>query len=99
MTRNEAHLVEGDSMKAQHKTLLDGTGSRIAWLIVNLICQAQWVMEQRQEVGSLQRNTGRGLGCGGSDQGAGDCRNINNGDQDMSEEAAEVVVIDTKGRQ
>ena len=35
--RNEAHLVEGALIKAQHKTLADGTGAGMAWLMVNPI--------------------------------------------------------------
>ena len=30
MRRNEAHLVEGASMKTQHKTLANGTGAGVA---------------------------------------------------------------------
>ena len=49
--RNEAHLVEGASMKAQLKTLANGTSAIIAWLMTNPISQDQWVMEQRREFG------------------------------------------------
>lgn len=81
--RNEAHLVEGASMKAQHKTLADGTGAGVAWLMANPISQAQWVIEQRREFGRLQRGNGGGRGGGrggpGRGRGGNDRRNANNG--------------------
>ena len=81
--RDEAQVTEGSSMVAQHKTLVDGTGAGVAWLMANPISQAQWVMEQRIEFGRLQRGNGggRGGGCGGGgrDHGNGDCRNMNSG--------------------
>ena len=70
-------------MKAQHKTLADGTGAGVAWLMANPISQAQWVIEQRREFGRLQRGNGggRGGGRGGAGRGRGgnDRRNANNG--------------------
>ena len=35
--RNDAHLVEGALMEAHHKTLADGTGAGVAWLMANPI--------------------------------------------------------------
>ena len=81
--RHEVHLVGGALMKAQHKTLANGTGAGVAWLLANPISQAQWVMEQRREFGRLQR--GNGGGCGGGrgggsrGRGNGGGRNMNGG--------------------
>ena len=66
-------------MKAQYKTLAGGTGAGVAWLITDPISQAQWVIEQRQKNGRLQRRNGEGRGCGGRGCGNGDYRNMNNG--------------------
>ena len=79
--RNEAHLVEGASMVAQHKTLDNGTEAGVTYLMANPISQAQWVMDQRREFGRHQRGNGRGGGHGGGGRGRGngDCRNMNNG--------------------
>ena len=38
--RNGAHLVEGASIKTQHKTLANGNGAVVEWLMVNHISQA-----------------------------------------------------------
>ena len=42
--KHKAHIVEGTLMKAQHKTLADGSGACMAWLMANPISQAQWVI-------------------------------------------------------
>ena len=81
--KKETHLVEGTSMKAQRKTLADGAGVGVSWLMANPILQAQWVMEKRRELGRLQRGNGggRGGGCGGYGRGQrnGDRWNMNSG--------------------
>ena len=59
-------------MKGKHKTLADGTGVGVGWLMVGPISQVQWVVAQRQEFDRLQQ--GRGGGPGNGDQ-----RNMNNG--------------------
>ena len=43
---DEAHTVAGASMKAQHKTLPDGTGARHGWILAGQLCKAKWVMDQ-----------------------------------------------------
>ena len=78
--RHEAHLVEGASVKAQHKTLANGTDAGVAWLLANSISQAQWVMEQRREFGRLQRGNRGGRGGG---HGGGGRRHVNGGGRNM----------------
>ena len=80
---DKANVTEGASMVAQHKTLADGTGAGMAWLMVNPTSQAQWVIEQKREFGRLQRGNGSGHrgGRGGGSRGCGngDRHNANNG--------------------
>ena len=45
---NEAHTVAGASMKAQHKTLPDGTGARNGWILSQQLYKANWVMDQNE---------------------------------------------------
>ena len=40
--RNKAHEVQGACMKAQHKTLQDGTGAGIGWILSQNIRKAEW---------------------------------------------------------
>ena len=47
--RDEAHTVAGASMKAQHKTLYDGTGSGHGWILTGQLRKANWVMDQNKQ--------------------------------------------------
>ena len=40
--RNQAYEVEGACMKAQHKTLQDGTITGIEWILSQKIRKAEW---------------------------------------------------------
>eukprot|EP00978_Attheya_sp_CCMP212_P001193 scaffold2496_cov65-Attheya_sp.AAC.1 len=46
---DNAHLVEGASMKAQHKTLPDGTGMGQGWILERNLGKAQFTMQKREE--------------------------------------------------
>jgi len=48
--RGEAHLYanQGASMKAQHKTLPDGTGAGQGWILAQSVTKAQWTMQHQQ---------------------------------------------------
>jgi len=35
-------------MKAQHKTLPDGTGAGQGWVLAQSVTKAQWTMQQQQ---------------------------------------------------
>ena len=54
------HEKEGVLMKAQYKTLTDGMGTGIGWLLACTIAQAQCVMERRIEYGRQQQGRERG---------------------------------------
>ena len=71
--RDHGHLVPGASTKGQHKTLADGTGAGLGWLMAQSITSAQWVMEQRREYGRNQQGRGGGRG-GGRGAGRGNGR-------------------------
>ena len=47
--RNEAHTVAGALMKAQHKTLPDGTGAGNGWILAQKFRKANWVMDQNKQ--------------------------------------------------
>ena len=47
--RDEAHIVAGASMKAQHKTLPDGTGSGNGWILAQQLRRVNWVMDQNKQ--------------------------------------------------
>jgi hypothetical protein len=49
ITRDNAHLVEGASMKAQHKTLPDGTGAGQGWVLERNLGKARFTMQKREE--------------------------------------------------
>ena len=53
----EAHMYanQGASMVAQHKSLSDGTGSGMGWILANSIRKAQFVMQQQQEFARLHK--------------------------------------------
>ena len=46
--RDEAHPVAGASIKAQHKTLPDGTGAGHGWILAGQLRKANWVMDQNE---------------------------------------------------
>jgi hypothetical protein len=48
--RNEAQLYadRGACMKAQHKTLPDGTGAGQGWVLAQSVAKAQWTVQQQQ---------------------------------------------------
>ena len=77
-TRANAHMIPGASMKAQHKTLPDGTGAGQGWILEQNLRQGRWVMDQQQQwVANQQggrgggRGRGRGRGRGGYGRGGG----------------------------
>ena len=45
---DKAHTMAGASMKAQHKTLLDGTGAGIGWILDQQLRKANCVMDQNE---------------------------------------------------
>ena len=47
--RDEAHTVAGASMKAQHKTLPDGTGAGHGWILAVQLRKADCVMDQNKQ--------------------------------------------------
>jgi hypothetical protein len=49
--RNEAHLyaTQGASMVAQHKSLSNGEGCGMGWIMANSVSKAQFVMERQQQ--------------------------------------------------
>jgi hypothetical protein len=47
--REDAHTIWGASMKAQHKTLPDGTGAGMGWILAQNLRKANFVMDKRQE--------------------------------------------------
>eukprot|EP00978_Attheya_sp_CCMP212_P010665 scaffold25948_cov32-Attheya_sp.AAC.3 len=49
ITRDNAHLVDGASMKAQHKTLPDGTGAGQGWVLERNLGKARYTMQKREE--------------------------------------------------
>ena len=49
ITRDNAHLCAGASMKAQHKTLPDGTGAGQGWVLETNLGKARFTMQKRQE--------------------------------------------------
>ena len=49
ITRENAHLVDGASMKAQHKTLPDGTGAGQGWVLERNLGKARYTMQKREE--------------------------------------------------
>ena len=46
VTRDQAHEVPGACMKAQHKTLPDGTGAGKGWILAHSVTKAQFVMNK-----------------------------------------------------
>ena len=48
--RDEAHLFahQGASMVAQHKSLANGTGCGMGWIMANSISKAQFVMDRQK---------------------------------------------------
>ena len=69
VARKVAHTVEGASMRGQHKSLADGLGAGMGWIMRGPIAQAQWVVNQRRAFGKnqgeAQGNVGRYGGRGG----------------------------------
>jgi len=51
VARKVAHTVEGASMRGQHKSLADGLGAGMGWIMRGPIAQAQWVVDQRRAYG------------------------------------------------
>ena len=47
--RDEAHTVWRASMKAQHKTLPDGTGAGKGWILANQLGKANFVIKQQKQ--------------------------------------------------
>jgi hypothetical protein len=47
--REDAHTIWGASMKAQHKTLPDGTGAGMGWILAQNLRKSNCVMDKRQE--------------------------------------------------
>jgi hypothetical protein len=47
--REDAHTIWGASMKAQHKTLPDGTGAGMGWILAQNLRKANFVMDKREE--------------------------------------------------
>jgi hypothetical protein len=47
--REDAHTIWGASMKAQHKTLPDGTGAGMGWILAQNLRKANFVMDRREE--------------------------------------------------
>jgi hypothetical protein len=61
ITRDNAHLIEGASMKAQHKTLPDGTGAGQGWVLERNLGKARYTMQKREEwIQQQQRGPQRG---------------------------------------
>jgi hypothetical protein len=48
VSRDDAHTIWGASMKAQHKTLPDGTGAGMGWILAQNLRKANFVMDKRQ---------------------------------------------------
>ena len=91
VNRDEAHLVPGASMKAQHKVLPDGSGAGKGWIQAQGVNKAFYTMAQQgqqpwaqiyQQRGGGGRGRGygrgRGRGRGGWGRGRGG-RNSGNG--------------------
>ena len=68
VAREVAHTVEGASMRGQHKSLANGTGAGMGWIMRGPIAQAQWVVDQRRAYGQSQ---GEARGSGGRFGGRG----------------------------
>jgi hypothetical protein len=47
--RADAHTIWGASMKAQHKTLPDGTGAGMGWILAQNLRKANFVIDKREE--------------------------------------------------
>ena len=47
--RYEAHMYEGACMKAQHKTLPDGTGAGQGWIMAKLMEKVRFVLHKQAE--------------------------------------------------
>jgi hypothetical protein len=61
VNRGDAHTIWGASMKAQHKTLPDGTGAGMGWILAQNLRKANFVMDRREENAQQwrQRQSGR----------------------------------------
>ena len=49
VTRNQAHTVWRACMKGQHKTLPDGTGAGMGWILANNLQKANYVIDKNQQ--------------------------------------------------
>jgi len=62
--RDQAHMVQYACMKAQHKTLPDGTGAGKGWILAGPISKAQFTMNRMGGGRGQQQQTGQGGGRG-----------------------------------
>ena len=56
--RDEAHMYEGACMKAQHKTLPDGTGAVQGWIMTKQMEKGRFVLD-KQVVWKAQQQSGQ----------------------------------------
>ena len=47
VSREESHTIAGASMKAQHKTLTDGSGTGKGWILAQQLRKSNWVTDQQ----------------------------------------------------
>jgi hypothetical protein len=61
VNRADAHTIWGASLKAQHRTLPDGTGAGMGWILAQNLRKANFIMDRREENAQpwRQRQTGR----------------------------------------
>ena len=71
VNRDEAHLVPGASMKAQHKVLPDGSGAGKGWIQAQGVNKAFYTMAQQGQQPWAQIYQQRGGGGGGRGRGYG----------------------------
>ena len=77
--RDEAHTIAVASMKAQHKTLPDGSGTGKGWILAQQLIKSNWVMDRQytwKQQHQQQQWRGWQLGETGPRSGTIDKKNI-----------------------
>ena len=77
--RDEAHTIAVDSMKAQHKTLPDGSGTGKGWILAQQLIKSNWVMDRQytwKQQHQQQQWRGWQLGATGPRLGKTDNKNL-----------------------
>ena len=77
--RDDAHTISGASIKAQHKTLSDGSEAGKGWILVQQLRKSNWVLGQKGTWGKQQQQKqwiGWRLGVTGPRSGKIDHKNL-----------------------